>query len=117
VTPVQLHKSDFVFRFYIYGGTFDSPPEDFFFFLSARRTIFGALCPYGFFGFVWTTGVLSAPILDIVVWDGGLPFSGILRGWLHTRAAIARPVTDFFYLVSHWFGFITLYSVFEVSKN
>jgi hypothetical protein len=31
----------------------------------------------GFFGFVGTTGVLSAFISDFVVWDGGLPFSSI----------------------------------------
>jgi hypothetical protein len=38
---------------------------------------FGALCTDGFFGFVGTTGVLSASLSDFVVWDGGLPFSGI----------------------------------------
>jgi hypothetical protein len=26
VTPAQLHRSDFIFRFYVYGGTFDNPP-------------------------------------------------------------------------------------------
>jgi hypothetical protein len=46
VTPARLHKSDFVFRFYVYGGTFDNLPG---YFLSARGTIFGALCAYGFF--------------------------------------------------------------------
>jgi hypothetical protein len=30
-----------------------------------------------FFGFAGTTGVLSASVSDFVVWDGGLPFSGI----------------------------------------
>jgi hypothetical protein len=45
--------------------------------LSARGTGFGALCAYGFFGFVGTTGVLSASVLGFVVWDGGLLFSGI----------------------------------------
>ena len=24
VTPARLHKSDFIFRFYVYGGTFDN---------------------------------------------------------------------------------------------
>jgi hypothetical protein len=74
VTPARLHKSDFVFRFYVYAGTFDNPPR---YFLSARGTVFGALCAYGFFGFVAATGVLSASVSDFVVWDGGLPFSGI----------------------------------------
>jgi hypothetical protein len=45
VTPTRLHESDFVFRFYVYGGTFDNPPG---YFLSARATVFGALCAYGF---------------------------------------------------------------------
>jgi hypothetical protein len=27
VTPDRLHKSDFVFQFYVYGGTFDNPPR------------------------------------------------------------------------------------------
>jgi hypothetical protein len=46
VTPARLHKSDFVFRFYEYGGTFDNPPG---YLLSARGTVFGALCADGFF--------------------------------------------------------------------
>jgi hypothetical protein len=46
-------------------------------FLSARGTVFGALCAHGFFGFVGTTGVLSASVSDFAVWDGGLPFDGI----------------------------------------
>jgi hypothetical protein len=66
VTPARLHKSGFVFRFYVYGGTFENPPG----YLSARGTVFGALCAYGFF-------VLSASVSDFVVWDGGLPFSDI----------------------------------------
>jgi hypothetical protein len=74
-TPARPHKPGFVSRIYVYGGTFDSPPG---YFLSARGTVFGALCAYGFFGFVGTTGVLSASVSDFVVWDGGLPFSGIL---------------------------------------
>jgi hypothetical protein len=36
-----------------------------------------ALMGFLFFGFVGTTGVLSASVSDFVVWDGGLPFSGI----------------------------------------
>jgi hypothetical protein len=59
VTPARLHKSDFVFRFYVYGGTFNNPLG---YFLSARGTIFGALCAFGFFGFVGTTGILSATL-------------------------------------------------------
>jgi hypothetical protein len=47
------------------------------FFLSARGTVLGALCAHRFFGFVGTTGVLSASVSDFMVWDGGLPFSGI----------------------------------------
>jgi hypothetical protein len=31
----------------------------------------------GFFGYVGTTGVLSASVSGFMVWDGGLPFSGI----------------------------------------
>jgi hypothetical protein len=56
VTPARLHKSDSIFRFYVYGGTFDNPPG---YLLSARGTVFGALCADGSFGFVGTTGVLS----------------------------------------------------------
>jgi hypothetical protein len=74
VTPARLHKSDFIFRFYVYGGTFDNPPG---YLLSARGTVFGALCADGSFGFVGTTSVLSASVLDFMVWDGELPFSGI----------------------------------------
>jgi hypothetical protein len=74
VTPVRLHKSDFVFRFYVYGGTFDKPPG---YLLSAHGTVFGALCADGFFVYVGTTGVLSASVSDLMVWDEGLPFSGI----------------------------------------
>jgi hypothetical protein len=36
----RSHKSDFVFRFYVYGGKFDNPPG---YLLSARGTVFGAL--------------------------------------------------------------------------
>jgi hypothetical protein len=74
LTPARLHKSDFGFRLHIYSGRFDNPPG---YFLSACGTVFGALCAYGFFGFVETTGVLSVSVSDFVVWDGGLPFSGI----------------------------------------
>jgi hypothetical protein len=73
VTPARLHKSDFIFRFYVYGGTFDNPPE---YLLSARGTVFSALYADGFFGYVGTTGVLSASGSDFMVWDGGLPFCG-----------------------------------------
>jgi hypothetical protein len=74
VTSARLHKSDFVFRFYVYGGTFDNLPG---YFLSTRGTVYGTSCAYELFGFVRTTGVLSAFVSDFVVWDGGLPFSGI----------------------------------------
>jgi hypothetical protein len=50
VTPARLHKSDFVFRFYVYGGTFDSSLG---YLLSARGTAFGALCADGFFWICW----------------------------------------------------------------
>jgi hypothetical protein len=46
VTPARLHKSDSVFRFYVYGGIFVNPPG---YLLSARGTAFGALCADGFF--------------------------------------------------------------------
>jgi hypothetical protein len=92
VTPARLHRSDFIFRFYVYGGTFDNPPG---YLLSARGTVFRALCADGSFGYVGTTGVLSASVSDFMVWDGGLPFSGISSGWLHARGAIARPGTGF----------------------
>jgi hypothetical protein len=59
-TPARPHKSDFVFRFYVYGGTFDNSQGDF---LSTRGTIFGALCSYGFYRFVGTSCVLSGPFL------------------------------------------------------
>jgi hypothetical protein len=74
VIPARLHRSDFIFRFYVYGGTFDGPPG---YLLSARRTVFGGLCADGSFGYVRTTGVLSASVSDFMVWDGGLSFSGI----------------------------------------
>jgi hypothetical protein len=35
------------------------------------------LCVDGSFGYVGITGVLSASVSDFMVWDGGLPFSGI----------------------------------------
>jgi hypothetical protein len=74
VTPARLHKSDFIFRSYVYGGTFDNPPG---YLLSARGTVFGTLYANGSFGYVGTTGVLSASVSGFMVWDGGLPFSGI----------------------------------------
>jgi hypothetical protein len=51
--------------------------------LSARGTVVGALCADGFFGYVWTTSVLSASVSDFMVQDGELSFSGISWGW-HT---------------------------------
>jgi hypothetical protein len=74
VTPARLHRSGFIFRFYVYGGTFVNPPG---YLLSTRGTVFGALCADGSFGYVGTTGVLSASVSDFMVWDGGLLFSGI----------------------------------------
>jgi hypothetical protein len=46
VTLAQLHRSVFIFRLYVYGGTFDNPPG---YLLSACGTVFGALCAAGFF--------------------------------------------------------------------
>jgi hypothetical protein len=45
--------------------------------------------------------VLSASVSDCVVSDGGLPFSGISWGWLHTRGAIAWPgwISSLFILI------------------
>ena len=74
MTPARLHRSDFIFRFYVYGGTFDNPPG---YLLPARGTVFGALCAHGSFGYVGTTGVLSASVSGFIVWDGGLLFGGI----------------------------------------
>jgi hypothetical protein len=45
VAPARLHKSDFVFRFYVYDGTFDNPSG---YLLSPRGTVFGALCACAF---------------------------------------------------------------------
>jgi hypothetical protein len=73
VSPARPHKSDFVFRFYVYGGTFDNPPG---YLLSAHGTVFGSLCADGFFLDMLGL-VLSASVSDFMVWDGGLPFSGI----------------------------------------
>jgi hypothetical protein len=70
VTPARLHRSDFIFRVYVYGGTFGNLPG---YLLSARGTVCGALCADGFFGYVGTTGVISASVSDFMVWDGGLP--------------------------------------------
>jgi hypothetical protein len=41
VTPARLHRSDFIFRFYVYGGIFNNIQG---YLLSARRTVYGALC-------------------------------------------------------------------------
>jgi hypothetical protein len=59
-TSARLRKSECVFRFYVYGGIFDNPPGHFF--LSAYGTVFGALCAYGFFGFVLGLPVRSLPL-------------------------------------------------------
>jgi hypothetical protein len=74
VTPARLHRSDFIFRFYVYGGTFDNPPG---YLLSACGTVFGALCADGFFWICWDYWCAFCPVSDFMVWDGGLPFSGI----------------------------------------
>jgi hypothetical protein len=66
----------FVFRFYVYSGTFGNSPGYFFFCLRVEQFL-ALYALMGFFGFVGTIGVLSAPISDFVVWDGGLSFSGI----------------------------------------
>jgi hypothetical protein len=93
VTPARLHKSDFVFRFYVYGGTFDNPRR---YLLSARGTIFGALCAHRFFGFVGTTNVLSGSVSNFVAWDGELPCLVVLAPY---RGSIAGPGKGFFYLI------------------
>jgi hypothetical protein len=41
-TSTRLHKSECVFRFYVYGGIFDNPLG--FFCLSARRTVCFCFC-------------------------------------------------------------------------
>jgi hypothetical protein len=46
VTPARLYRSDFIFRFYVYGNIFHNPQG---YLLSARGTVFGALCADGFF--------------------------------------------------------------------
>jgi hypothetical protein len=74
VTPARLHRSDVIFQFYVYGSTFDNTPR---YLLSAHGTVSGALCADRLFGYVGTTGVLSGSVSDFMVWDGGLPFSGI----------------------------------------
>jgi hypothetical protein len=53
------------FRFYVYGGTFDNPPG---YLLSARGTVFGALCVDGSFGYVGTT-VCFLPLF-LTLWFG-----------------------------------------------
>jgi hypothetical protein len=50
VTPARLHN-----RILYFDSTY------------ARGTVFGALCAYGFFGFVRTASVLSASVSDFVV--------------------------------------------------
>jgi hypothetical protein len=45
--------------------------------LSAREQFLAFYALMDFFGFSGTTGVLSASVLDFMVWDGELPFSGI----------------------------------------
>jgi hypothetical protein len=47
VTPAQLHKSDFVFRFYVCGGTFDNP-QGYFFYLCVEQF----LALYALMGFL-----------------------------------------------------------------
>jgi hypothetical protein len=46
VTLTRLHRSDFIFQFYIYGGIFDEQPE---YLLFARGIVFGASCAGGSF--------------------------------------------------------------------
>jgi hypothetical protein len=73
VTSARLHKSDFVFRFYIYDGTFDNPQGIYY----LHGNSFWRFMGLWVFGFVGTTSVLSASVSSFVVWDGGLRFSGI----------------------------------------
>jgi hypothetical protein len=52
VTPARLHGSDFIFRFYVYGGTFDNPPG---YLLSAREQF---LALYALMGLLDMLGLL-----------------------------------------------------------
>jgi hypothetical protein len=49
LTPARLHKSDFVFRFYVYGGIFGNPPRYFF------------ICTWNSFG-----GFIRSSFLDLL---------------------------------------------------
>jgi hypothetical protein len=58
VTSARLHKPDFVFRFYVYGSTFDNPPG-YFFYLHVEQFLalyalmgFGGF--WGVFGDYWS---------------------------------------------------------------
>jgi hypothetical protein len=64
-TPARLRKSDFVFRFYVYGGTFDNQRG--YFFLSTHGTVFSALCAYEYLDCDRTIGVLSDSVSDFIV--------------------------------------------------
>jgi hypothetical protein len=64
-TSTRLRKSECVFRFYVYGGIFDNPPG---YLLSARGTVFGALCADGFFWVCW--GYWCAFCLFRTLWFG-----------------------------------------------
>jgi hypothetical protein len=76
VTPARVHKSDGVFRFYVYGGTFDNPPGRFY--LNIYRTSLGTLNAYGFLIGIGTTTLLSASVFGLlVVRDGGILFRRI----------------------------------------
>jgi hypothetical protein len=53
---------NFITQSYVYGGTFDNTPG---YLLSMRGTVFGALCADGSFGYVRTTGPVSASVSDL----------------------------------------------------
>jgi hypothetical protein len=64
VTPARLHRSDFIFRFYVYGGTFDNPPG---YLLSARGTV---LALYMLMGFLDMLLLVCFPPLFRTLWFG-----------------------------------------------
>jgi hypothetical protein len=74
VTPTRPNKSDFIFdstytavHLTTYLGIYSLHMEQF-------LALYALM---GFFGYVGTTDVLSASVSDFMIWDGGLPFSGI----------------------------------------
>jgi hypothetical protein len=74
VTPARLHKSDFVLRFYIYGGIFDNPPG---YFLFVRGTgCFRFVC--FFFCLDVNSGPSSPEGAQLTMRGGGFLLSRVL---------------------------------------